>query len=123
MTCDEQLLQLGFERLGSDARHADVTLWLLSGGGADILITQTREDTHASDAVRMIYASGTRDKGEEIAGRWKAFTDAMRVPAVSELWTNARELQAARQAEIVAAASMPRNDETAGSRHSLERET
>jgi hypothetical protein len=107
MTCDEQLEQLGFERLGPDARHADVTLWLRSGG-PDILVTQTSEDTHASDAARLIYAAGTRDKADEIAGRWKAFTDALRQPAVSELWTNARELQAARQAQIVAAASMPK---------------
>lgn len=108
MTCDEQLEQLGFERLGSDAAHADVTLWLRSGSGPDILVTQTREDTHASDAARLIYEAGQRDKKDEIAGRWKAFTDALRVPSVSELWTQARELQAARQAEIVAAASMPK---------------
>jgi hypothetical protein len=96
MTCDEQLEQLGFERLGPDATHADVTMWLRSGG-PDILVTQTSEDTHASDAVRLIYEAGLRDKKDEIAGRWKAFTDAMRQPAVSDLWTQARALQKERQ--------------------------
>jgi hypothetical protein len=108
MTAHELLTELGFERLGPDAKHADVTLWLRTGGGSDILLQMTREDTHASDAARLIYEAGLRDKRDEIAGRWKAFTDAMRQPAVSDLWTNARELQAARQAEIVAAASMPK---------------
>lgn len=108
MTCDEQLEQLGFERLGSDAAHADVTLWLRSGSGPDILVTQTREDTHASDAARLIYKAGVRDKQEETAARWQAFTAALKVPGVSELWTQARELQAARQDEMIIAASMPR---------------
>lgn len=107
MTATDFLITAGYERLGADATHADVTLWLCSGG-PDILVEMTREDLTAADANRAIYRAGLRDKKDEIAGRWKAFTDAMRVPAVSELWTNARELQAARQAEIVAAASMPK---------------
>ena len=122
MTATDFLITAGYERLGFHATHADVTLWLCSGG-PDILVEMTREDLTAADANRAIYLAGLRDKRDEIAGRWKTFTDALRVPDVSELWTNARELQAVRQAEIVAAASMPRNDETAGSRHSLESET
>jgi hypothetical protein len=96
MTCDEQLEQLGFERLGPCADSADVTMWLRSGG-PDMLVLQSREDTHSSDAARLIYEAGLRDKRDEIAGRWKAFTDAMRQPAVSELWTQARALQKERQ--------------------------
>jgi hypothetical protein len=107
MTCDEQLEQLGFERLGTCPYSADVTMWLRSGG-PDMLVLQSREDTHASDAARLIYEAGQRDKRDEIAGRWHAFTAALKVPGLSDLWTNARELQAARQADIVAAASMPK---------------
>ncbi len=107
MNCDEQLLALGFERLGPDVRCADVTLWLKSGS-PDILVTQTREDTHADDAVRMIYAAATRDKSEELAGRWKAFLDALRAPDVNDLWTQARQLQVERQAAQIKETSMPR---------------
>lgn len=107
MTATEFLTAAGYERLGPDATHADVTLWLCSGG-PDILVEMTREDLTAADANRAIYRAGLRDKRDELAGRWKAFTDAMRVAGVSELWTHARELQAARQAEMIEAASMPR---------------
>lgn len=107
MTATDFLITAGYERLGSHATHADVTLWLCSGG-PDILVEMTREDLTAADANRAIYLAGLRDKRDEIAGRWQAFTASLKVPAVSELWTNARELQAARQAEIVAASSMPR---------------
>ena len=107
MTATDFLTAAGFECLGSHATHADVTLWLCSGG-PDILVEMTREDLTAADANRAIYRAGLRDKRDEIAGRWKAFTDAMRVPGVSDLWSHARNLQSVRQAEIVAAASMPK---------------
>jgi hypothetical protein len=107
MTATDFLTAAGYERLGSHATPADVTLWLCSGG-PDILVEMTREDLTAADANRAIYRAGLRDKRDEIAGRWQAFTDAMRVPAVSELWTNARELQAVRQAEMIEAVSMPK---------------
>lgn len=108
MTATELLTILGFERLGPDATHADVTLWLRTGGGPDILVQLMREDTHPTDVARAIYAAGQRDKRDEIGGAWKAFTDAVRAPGVSDLWSHARNLQSVRQAEIVAAASMPR---------------
>ena len=96
MTCDEQLEQLGFERLGTCADSADVTMWLRSGG-PDMLVLQSREDTHSSDVARLIYEAGQRDKRDEIAGRWQAFTAALKVPGVSDLWTQARALQKERQ--------------------------
>jgi hypothetical protein len=108
MTATDFLTAAGFECLGPDATHADVTLWLRTGGGPDILVQLMREDTHPTDVARAIYAAGQRDKRDEIGGAWKTFTDAVRAPGVSDLWTNARKLQAARQAEIVAAASMPK---------------
>lgn len=108
MTATDFLTAAGFECLGPDATHADVTLWLRTGGGPDILVQLMREDTHPTDVARAIYAAGQRDKRDEIGGAWKTFTDAVRAPGVSDLWTNARKLQAARQAEIVVAASMPK---------------
>ena len=108
MTCHEQLAALGFECLGPDATHADVTLWLRTGGGPDILVQLMREDTHPTDVARAIYAAGQRDKRDEIGGAWKTFTGAVRAPGVSELWSHARNLQSVRQAEIVVAASMPK---------------
>jgi hypothetical protein len=107
VTATELLAALGFECLGPDATHADVTLWLCSGG-PDILVQLMREDTHPTDVARAIYAAGQRDKRDEIGGAWKTFTDAVRAPGVSDLWSHARNLQAARQAEIVVAASMPK---------------
>ena len=108
MTATDLLTELGFERLGPDATHADVTLWLRTGGGPDILVQLMREDTHPTDVARAIYAAGQRDKRDEIGGAWKTFTEAVRAPGVSDLWSHARNLQSVRQAEIVAAASMPR---------------
>jgi hypothetical protein len=105
MTATDFLITAGYERLGADATHADVTLWLCSGG-PDILVEMTREDLTAADANRAIYRAGLRDKKDEIAGRWKTFTEAVRAPGVSDLWSHARNLQSVRQAEIVAAASM-----------------
>jgi hypothetical protein len=87
-----------------------VTLWLLSGALPDILVTQTREQTHASDVAAAIYAAGMRDKRDEIAGRHKAFLDAVRAPAVNELWVRARELQTQQREEMTAAASMPKTE-------------
>jgi hypothetical protein len=108
MTATDFLTAAGFECLGPDATHADVTLWLRTGGGPDILVQLMREDTHPTDVARAIYAAGQRDKRDEIGGAWKTFTDAVRAPGVSDLWTNARKLQSVRQAEIVVAASMPK---------------
>jgi hypothetical protein len=109
-TFDEQITALKFERIGPDPQHPDVTLWLLSGALPDILVTQTREQTHASDVAAAIYAAGMRDKRDEIAGRHKAFLDAVRAPAVNELWVRARELQAQQREEMTAAASMPKTE-------------
>ena len=107
MTATEYLEHSGFECLGPDPRHRDVTLWLCTGS-PDILVQMTREDLTVQDAMRAIYAAGTRDKAEEIAGRWKAFTDALRAHDVSELWTQARTLQKERQEAITEQISMPR---------------
>jgi hypothetical protein len=51
-----------------------------------------------------------RDKRDEIAGRHKAFLDAVRAPAVNELWVRARELQTQQREEMTAAASMPKTE-------------
>ena len=107
MTADEQLTTLGFIRLGSDPKRKEITLWLC-GGRQDILVQQTAEDTHASDVARLIYEAGCRDKADEISGRWKAFTEALRTPDLSETWTAARALQRDLQEAATAAASMPK---------------
>ena len=107
MTADEQLTALGFIRLGSDPKRKNLTLWLC-GGRQDILVQQTMDDTHASDVVRLIYEAALRDKADEISGRWKAFTEAMRVSDLAETWTAARAMQKEFQEAQTAAASMPK---------------
>ena len=108
MTFDEQITSLNFERIGSDPQHPDVTLWLRDGSLPEILVTQTREQTHASDVALAIYEAGMRDKRDEIAGRHKAFLDSVHAPAVNDLWVRARELQAEIREEMTAAFSMPK---------------
>lgn len=110
MSFDEQITAFKFECIGPDPQHPEVTLWLRSGSLPEILVTQTREQTHASDVPLAIYEAGMRDKRDEIAGRHKAFLDAVRAPGVSELWVRARELQAQRREQMTTAASMPKPD-------------
>jgi hypothetical protein len=105
MTASELLTMLGFECLGPDPRQQDVTLWLRSGL-PDILLQQNREQTHADDVAHLIYGAGTRDKAEEISGRWRAFTDAMRTPDLSETWTVVRALQQQKRHDITQCLSM-----------------
>ena len=109
-TFDEQITALEFERIGPDPQHPEVTLWLLSGALPEILVTQTREQTHASDVAAAIYEAGMRDKRDEIAGRHKAFLDAVRAPGVNELWVRARELQTQQHAAMALAGSMPKTE-------------
>ena len=108
MTVTELLTALGFVCLGLDPKQKTVTLWLRSGV-PDILLRQTAEDTHVDDVARLLYEAGTRDKAEEIAARWRAFTDAMKFPDLSDAWTQARALQQQMQAEQIAQTSMPKN--------------
>lgn len=105
MTLAEQLTILGFQCLGTDVRARDVTLWL-KPGVPDVLLTQTREHTHADDAVKLIYAAGLRDKAEEISGRWRTFTDALQFPDLSDTWRQARERQREQQEQQIERLSM-----------------
>jgi hypothetical protein len=106
-TAAELMTALGYECLGADPHCADTTLWLKQCGPRGLLVSLP-EKAHVDDVAEAIHDAGARDKHDEIAGRWKTFTDAMKFPGVSEVWHRARELQALKREELVAAASMPK---------------
>jgi len=107
MTAAELMTTLGFERLGTDPSQGDVILWMRSYGAQDLLVTLP-EQSHKDDVALALYEAGTRDKQAEMCGRWKAFTDSMRTPFISDTWAHARELQRQNREAAMAAGSMPK---------------
>lgn len=107
MTANELMTALGYESLGIDPAAQHCHLWLKQCGARGLLVSLP-ENAHADDVAEAIHDAGARDKHDEIAGRWKAFTDAMKFPGVSEVWGRARELQTLKREELVKAASMPK---------------
>lgn len=107
MTAAALMTALGYEDLGLDPAAQDCHLWLKQCGPRGLLVTLPAT-AHVDDVAEAITDSGARDKHDEMAGRWKAFTDALKFPGVSEVWHRARELQTLKREEMVAAASMPK---------------
>ena len=107
MTANELMTELGYESLGLDPAAQDCQLWLKQCGPRGLLVSLP-EKAHRDDVAEAIHDAGARDKHDEIAGRWRAFADALKFPGVSEVWCRARELQTLKQAEMAAAASMPK---------------
>ena len=107
MTANELMTALGYESLGLDPAAQDCHLWLKQCGPRGLLVSLP-EKAHRDDVAEAIHDAGARDKHDEIAGRWRAFADALKFPGVSEVWHRARELQALKREELVDAASMPK---------------
>ena len=111
MTAAELMNALGYEDLGLDPAAQDCHLWLKQCGPRGLLVTLPTT-AHADDVAEAITDSGARDKHDEIAGRWRAFTDALKFPGVSEVWARARELQAQQFEAMALAGSMPKQPPT-----------
>ena len=107
MTAAELMTALGYECLGRDPAMQDCQLWLKQCGPRGLLVTLP-VNAPADDVAEALHDAGARDKHDEIAGRHKAFTDALKFPGVSEVWQRARELQTMQREALVAAASMPK---------------
>jgi hypothetical protein len=85
----------------------DCQLWLKQCGPRGLLVTLP-VNAPADDVAEALHDAGARDKHDEIAGRWRAFTDALKFPGVSEVWQRARALQAQQQNALALAGSMPK---------------
>jgi len=107
MTAAELMTTLGFERLGPDPSQGDVILWMRSYGVQDLLVSLLAT-APADDVALAIYEAGCRDKQAEVCGRWKAFTDSVRTPFISDTWAHARELQRLNREAMTAAGSAPK---------------
>ena len=101
------MTELGYECLGTDPAAQDCQLWLKQCGPRGLLVTLP-EKAHRDDVAEAIHDAGSRDKHDEIAGRWKAFADSIRFSGVSEVWQRARAAQAAQHAAMALAGSMPK---------------
>jgi|LakMenEpi03Aug12_release.lakeMendotaPanAssembly.Ray.scaffolds.fasta_scaffold376769_2 hypothetical protein len=111
MTASELMTALGYECLGRDPAAQDCQLWLKQCGPRGLLVTLLA-NAPAFDVAEAIHNAGARDKHDEIAGRWRAFTDALKFPGVSEVWARARELQAQQFDAMALAGSMPKQPPT-----------
>jgi hypothetical protein len=107
MSAAELLTALGFQLIGDDPDMNGCTLWMGSEGARDILVVLP-EKAHADDVKGAIYDAGQRDARDRISGKWKEFQDALKFSGPAVSWEHARDLQAARQAEMTAAQSMPK---------------
>lgn len=107
MPATELMTALGYECLGRDPAAQDCQLWLKQCGPRGLLVSLP-ERAPADDVAEAIHDAGARDKHDEIAGRWRAFTDALKFPGVSELWQRARALQAQQHEALALAGSMPK---------------
>jgi uncharacterized protein YbjT (DUF2867 family) len=107
MTAPDLMTALGYECLGRDPAMQDCQLWLKQCGPRGLLVTLP-VNAPADDVAEALHDAGARDKHDEIAGRWRAFTDALKFPGVSEVWQRARALQAQQQNALALAGSMPK---------------
>ncbi len=98
---------LGYECLGRDPAAQDCQLWLKQCGPRGLLVVLPAT-AHADDVAEALHDAGARDKHDEVVGRWRAFTDALKFPGVSEVWQRERALQVLNHETGVAAASMPK---------------
>lgn len=106
-TAAERMQELGFERLNDEPRRDGTVMYLRSYGARDILVVLPADATEM-DVVEAIYDAGSRDKRDEISGRWNEFQAAVRTESVSPLWTEARRMQKELQEKLTTAASMPK---------------
>jgi uncharacterized protein YbjT (DUF2867 family) len=107
MTAPDLMTALGYACLGRDPAMQDCQLWLKQCGPRGLLVTLP-VNAPADDVAEALHDAGARDKHDEIAGRYKAFTDALKFPGVSEVWQRARALQAQQQNALALAGSMPK---------------
>ena len=107
MTAPDLMTALGYACLGRDPAMQDCQLWLKQCGPRGLLVTLP-VNAPADDVAEALHDAGARDKHDEIAGRWRAFTDALKFPDVSEVWQRARALQAQQQNALALAGSMPK---------------
>lgn len=107
MTASELMTALGYEDLGRDPAAQECHLWFQQVGARGLLVSLPAT-AHVSDVAEAIHDAGSRDKHDEIVGRWRAFQDCLRFPGVGEVWHRARELQTQKREAMVAAASMPK---------------
>ena len=107
MTAPELMTALGYACLGRDPAMQDCQLWLKQCGPRGLLVTLP-VNAPADDVAEALHDAGARDKHDEIAGRYKAFTDALKFPGVSEVWQRARALQAQQHDALALAGSMPK---------------
>lgn len=105
-SADELMRELGFNRLDDEPRRDGTVFYMRSYGARDILVVLP-ENAKELDVVEAIYDAGSRDKRDEISGRWNEFQASVRVAAVSPLWTEARERQRELKAKLTADGSMP----------------
>jgi uncharacterized protein YbjT (DUF2867 family) len=107
MTAPDLMTALGYACLGRDPAMQDCQLWLKQCGPRGLLVSLP-VNAPADDVAEALHDAGARDKHDEIAGRWRAFTDALKFPGVSEVWQRARALQAQQQNALALAGSMPK---------------
>jgi hypothetical protein len=107
MTATDLMTALGYACLGRDPAMQDCQLWLKQCGPRGLLVSLP-VNAPADDVAEALHDAGARDKHDEIAGRHKAFTDALKFPGVSEVWQRARALQAQQQNALALAGSMPK---------------
>jgi uncharacterized protein YbjT (DUF2867 family) len=107
MTAPDLMTALGYACLGRDPAMQDCQLWLKQCGPRGLLVSLP-VNAPADDVAEALHDAGARDKHDEIAGRYKAFTDALKFPGVSEVWQRARALQAQQQNALALAGSMPK---------------